>query len=109
MNFNVGDCNIAQWCEVSLSLLLANARLLHGKRDSMKILKIISIFWKWHNVGGYEKRTISYARLLDFLGFPGGTVVKNLPANAGDTRDTDSMPGSGRSPGVGNEIMSGRQ
>ena len=36
------------------------------------------------------------------LGFPGGTVVKNLPANAGDARDTGSTPGSGRSPGVGN-------
>ena len=28
-------------------------------------------------------------------------VVKNLPANAGDVRDTGSMPGSGRSPGGG--------
>ena len=28
-------------------------------------------------------------------------VVKNLPANAGDIRDTDSIPGSGRSPGGG--------
>ena len=28
------------------------------------------------------------------LGFPGGTVVKNLPANAGDT---GSIPGPGRS------------
>ena len=26
-------------------------------------------------------------------------VVKNLPANAGDTRDAGSIPGSGRSPG----------
>ena len=34
-------------------------------------------------------------------GFPGGTVVKNLPANAGDTRDTCSIPEPGRSPGVG--------
>ena len=32
-------------------------------------------------------------------GFPGGTVVKNLPASASDTRDTGSIPGSGRSPG----------
>ena len=31
--------------------------------------------------------------------FPGGLVVKNLPANAGDA---DSVPGSGRSPGGGN-------
>ena len=29
-------------------------------------------------------------------------MVKNLPANAGDTRDTASIPGLGRSPGVGN-------
>ena len=34
-------------------------------------------------------------------GFPGGAVVKNLPANAGDTRDRGSIPGSGRSPGGG--------
>ena len=30
-----------------------------------------------------------------------GLVVKNLPANAGDIRDTCLIPGSGRSPGVG--------
>ena len=35
-------------------------------------------------------------------GFPGGTVVKNPPANARDTRDPGSIPGSGRSPGEGN-------
>ena len=29
-------------------------------------------------------------------------VVKNLPANGGDARDEGSIPGSGRSPGVGN-------
>ena len=29
-------------------------------------------------------------------------VVKNPPANAGDTRDVGSMPGLGRSPGAGN-------
>ena len=28
-------------------------------------------------------------------------VVKNPPANAGDIRDADSIPGSGRSPGEG--------
>ena len=32
------------------------------------------------------------------MGFPGGTVVKNMPANAGDARDTGLTPGSGRSP-----------
>ena len=29
-------------------------------------------------------------------------VVKNLPAEAGSTRDVGSLPGLGRSPGVGN-------
>ena len=32
-------------------------------------------------------------------GFPGGLVVKNPPANAGDS---GSIPGLGRSPGGGN-------
>ena len=35
------------------------------------------------------------------IGFPDGTVVKNLPANAGRTRDTGLTPGLGRSPGGG--------
>ena len=33
------------------------------------------------------------------MGFPGGSVVKNPPANAGDTGDVDSIPEWGRSPG----------
>ena len=36
------------------------------------------------------------------MGSPGSTVVKNLPANAGDTRDSGLISGSERSPGVGN-------
>ena len=35
-------------------------------------------------------------------GFPGGLVVKSTPANAGDIGDVGSIPGLGRSPGVGN-------
>ena len=34
--------------------------------------------------------------------FPGGTVIKNPPANAEDTGDPSSILGSGRSPGEGN-------
>ena len=36
------------------------------------------------------------------MGFPGGTVVKNLSANAEDARNLGWIPGSGRSPGEGN-------
>jgi len=35
-------------------------------------------------------------------GFPGGEMIKNLPASAGDTRDLGLIPGLGRSPGVRN-------
>ena len=35
-------------------------------------------------------------------GFPGGIVIKNPPAKVGDTRDSSSIPGWGRSPGGGN-------
>ena len=35
--------------------------------------------------------------------FPGGTVVKNFPANAGDTEDMGSISGLGRSSRGGND------
>ena len=34
-------------------------------------------------------------------------MVKNSPANAGDVRDTDSIPGSGKTPGGGHATHSG--
>ena len=37
------------------------------------------------------------------LGFPAGSAVKNPPANP---RDTDSIPGLGRSSGEGNSKLS---
>ena len=36
------------------------------------------------------------------MGFPGGSVVKNLPANTGDAGDLGVTLGLGRSPGEGN-------
>ena len=45
-----------------------------------------------------DGRMIKFKKWLSWV----TPVVKNLSANAGDTRDTSSIPGSGRSPGVGN-------
>ena len=46
------------------------------------------------------KTVVMIKHLAHFLsGFPGDSVVKNLPAQAGDT---GSVPGSGRSAGEGN-------
>ena len=37
------------------------------------------------------------------VGFPGGAVVKNLPANVGDTRNVGSVSGLERFPGIGTD------
>ena len=42
---------------------------------------------------------IKFSPVPGTWGFPGCSVVKNLPANA---EDAGSIPGSGRSPGGGN-------
>ena len=36
------------------------------------------------------------------MGLPGGSVIKNTPADGGNA---DSNPGFGRSPGVGNDNL----
>ena len=46
-----------------------------------------------------SKLSIAYSLLR---GFPGGSVVKNPPANVGDATDAGSIPGLGRSLGEGN-------
>ena len=40
--------------------------------------------------------------LYIYMGFPGGSALKNLPTNAEDAGDVCSIPGSGRYPGEGN-------
>ena len=39
------------------------------------------------------------------LAYLGGSVIKNPPANAEETGGTGLIPGSGRSPGVGNPLQ----
>ena len=48
------------------------------------------------------KRLSSSSSMCDTWASQVVELVKNLPAIAGDTRDTGSIPVSGRSPGVGN-------
>ena len=38
--------------------------------------------------------------LYVFLGFPGGSMIKNLHVSVGEPATAGSIPGSGRSPGV---------
>ena len=39
------------------------------------------------------------------MGFPGGSVVKNVPENVGATLDAGLIPESGRSPGEGHSNL----
>ena len=50
---------------------------------------------------------LSHIRFLEgyiYYCFPGGAVVKNPPASAGDARDAGSIPGLGKSSGEGNGV-----
>ena len=48
-----------------------------------------------------EVQVTNIGELGVITGFPHGSVVKNPPANTGDSGDLGSTPGSGRSPGGG--------
>ena len=54
-------------------------------------LRVIMFIFPLRSLENIEKMM---EKMYKFLGFPGGAVVKNLPANAGDT---GSSPGLGRS------------
>ena len=47
-----------------------------------------------------------YGQTFNTLGFSGCAVVKNPPANAGNAENMGSIPGLGRSSGVGNDNSS---
>ena len=47
------------------------------------------------------RECLNLSCFIELVGFPSGAVVKNLPTNAGDTRDRGLIPGMGRSSGGG--------
>ena len=49
--------------------------------------------------GGFVFQSISYRH---YVAYQVTLMVRNLPVNAGDTRDAGSIPGLGRFPGEGN-------
>ena len=70
----------------------------HKYRASKTFLKAAPQMWfPWRN-----GITLVYEEYRDFLG---SSVVKNLPANAGDIREADFIPGSGRSPVGGHDNL----
>ena len=57
------------------------------------------LFRWWYSLWRNTKRGQEIGPGGGGSGFPGGSAVKNPPANAGDTGVVGSIPGSGRSPG----------
>ena len=49
--------------------------------------------------------SLSFSHKEITKGCPGGTVIKDLPATSGHTRDVSLIPGSGRSHGVSNSTL----
>ena len=68
----------------------------HWVNKNLQVYPMFKIFKR-------KKRcTLCSGMHIEGMGFSHGSAVKNLPANAGDTGDMGSIPGSGRSPGGGN-------
>ena len=80
------------------SVLFIHGFCIRGYRGTTILCHFI---WEtWASVTcGHQGIAVFTKSLICYMGFPGGSVVKNLPVNA---RDMVSVPGSGRSPGQGN-------
>ena len=76
--------SISPYCELHLTLSVKDIKA--NKNNNKPCLQGA------HHLGGNTNKH----------GFPGGSVVKNLAANAGATGDEGSIPGLGRCPGGGN-------
>ena len=63
--------------------------------DRIKAVTVLHSYAKFQKGGVADKIRVCAG---SYVGFPGGTVVKNPPANAGDSRDLGSVPGLGRFP-----------
>ena len=60
----------------------------------LKMFYILSRVWVKWRLNIFQNSSNYMFKICAFQGFPGGTVVKNLPANAGDM---GLSPGRGRS------------
>ena len=90
---------------------------LFTKAKSKKSTLVFKIFCKTSDLymgqdirsvhGGGDLFTENMKWPVAQMGFPGGSVVKNLPTHAGATGDVGLIPGLGRSPegGTGNPLQ----
>ena len=71
-----------------------------GQNEYHPVSAFHSSVWIWWICYECDENSSSVNMMV--IGIPRGAVVKNPPVHAGDTGDTGSIRGSGRSPGGGN-------
>ena len=99
---------VALWTvahEAPLSMGILQAKILVWRKGNplfffFLLLPIVVVpsYITTNSVGGFP-----FLHILSNIRFSGGSEVKNPPANAGDARDSCSIPVLGRSPGKGND------
>ena len=96
-------CSFIQWCyNYLLNALYAPSTVKGFGGKKQNIHAFLSIrFSEGQQIKNIHENDIVYYMVMSIAesGFPGGSVVKNLFANAGEV---DLIPGSGRSPGERN-------
>ena len=92
VNFPVKNILMASLHTSKYNPTMAHVALADQDLGCLPASLILSILFLFKN---------NFYWIIVALGFPGGSVVKNLPANAGDTGEAGSSPGLGRSPGGG--------
>ena len=71
-----------------------------GGHESLSYLPLRADYFLWLVCGEVTRNLALNLKLPSFTG--SSVVVKYPPVNAEDTRDASLIPGSGRSPGIGN-------
>ena len=78
----------------TLEMSIASGKLLYSTGSSAQCSDGLEVWGgEWEGVNTHTQKMCERVCML---------IVKNPPAKAGDTRDTGSIPGSGRSPGEEN-------
>ena len=113
--WSVWRAKSSAWHTVSLSerqercnllVHISAVLLLYHHHHFVLWLSLNTCIFTIQSIFSLNMRAVDYSFfpfLVSDLGFPDGISGKNSPANAWDTRDVGLIPGSGYSPGGGND------
>ena len=107
------SCSLSQWWHTTILSSATPSPLAISLSQYQGLFQRVGfLYWRWPKYWSfsfsispsneYSGCRIYYLVSVGLRASQEALMVKNLPANAGDTGDAGSLPGSGRSPGVGN-------